>query len=137
MFSKVTRKWSSANQGHLGHGRGQAWVKTGPSGVHLGSGSLWTGEGCQAVTDVSDGLIVLVSQCWCSVGSISGNRGMPSTVGCFVFLLQEQLSLPEGWEILLAKNRGVWLKRDLGTEPLSSFIKGTLWTEEQAYCVGF
>lgn len=114
-------------------------MKTGLSGVHLSPGSLWTGEGCQAVTDVSVGLIVLVSRCWCSVGSILGHQGMPSTICCFVFLLQEQLSLPEGWEILLAKNRGVWLKRDLGTELLFSYIKGTLWTEEeeQAYCIGF
>lgn len=112
-------------------------MKTGLSGVHLGPGSLWTGRGLQAVTDVLDGLIVLVSQCWCSVGSILGHQGMPSTVCCFVFLLQEQLSLPEGWEILLAKSRGVWLKRDLGTELLFAYIKGTLWTEEQAYCIGF
>lgn len=94
-------------------------METGPSGlkagVHFGRGSLWTGEDCQAVTDVSEGMILLVSHGSCSVGNTPGHQGVPSIVCCFTFLLQGQLSLPEGWEILLAKHMGVGLKRDLGT----------------------
>lgn len=82
-------------------------------------------------------MILLVSHCWCSAGNISGHQGVPSIVCCFMFLLQGQLSLPEGWEILLAENKGAGLKRGLGTELLSSFIKGALWMDKQAYCIGF
>lgn len=98
---------SSASQSHLGHEGGQAGLETVLSGfkagVHLGHGSLWTGEGCQAVADVSDGLgwycecsTVCVVCCCCAVGNISGHQGVLSIVCCFMFLLQGHLSLPEG-----------------------------------------
>lgn len=123
-------------------------METGPlgfqAGVQLGHGSLWTGEGKQAVTTVFRGELAAADTLCLAAGSEDGNTSIlaralgNSYCSSFLFLPQGKLSPVEGWEILLGENLGVfgWKEEIWGHSCCLHPSKGVSWTEKQAYCIG-